>query len=58
MGPGVQPAFSYSVRQGFRITVFKCFKTSEMSLFPTLGVTMGEIKLVTNQWTLLSALIT
>lgn len=46
MGPN-QRAISVlwpSVHQGFRITVLKCFKTSEMSLFPTLSVTMGEIK--------------
>lgn len=44
MGPGVRPAFPLSVHRGFRITVFKRFKTPEMSLFPALGVTMGEIK--------------
>ena len=37
-----------SVHHGLRITVFKCFKTSEMSLFPTLSVTMGKWK-VTSQ---------
>lgn len=31
------------VHHGLRITVLKCFKTSEMSLFPTLSVT-AEIK--------------